>query len=28
VPWAGLGVAMAANMCLLIPVREGRMEIS
>ena len=27
-PWAGLGVAMAANMCLLIPVREGRMEIS
>jgi MFS transporter, ACS family, hexuronate transporter len=25
-PWAGLGVAMAANMCLLIPVREGRME--
>lgn len=27
VPWALLGVAMAANMCLLIPVREGRMEI-
>jgi predicted MFS family arabinose efflux permease len=25
-PWAGLGVAMAANLCLLIPVREGRME--
>jgi MFS transporter, ACS family, aldohexuronate transporter len=28
VPWAGLGLAMAANMCLLIPVREGRMETS
>ena len=26
-PWLGLGVAMVANMCLLIPVREGRMEI-
>lgn len=24
--WAGLGVAMAANLCLLIPVREGRVE--
>ena len=26
VPWAGLGLVMAANMCLLIPVRERRME--
>ena len=26
VPWAGLGLAMAATLCLLIPVREGRME--
>ncbi len=26
-PWAGLGIIMAATMCLLIPVREGRMEI-
>ena len=25
-PWLGLGVAMAANLCLLIPVRERRME--
>jgi sugar phosphate permease len=28
VPWAGLGIAMAINLCLLIPVREGRMEIA
>ena len=28
VPWAGLGLVMAVNLCLLIPVREGRMEIS
>ena len=28
VPWAGLGLAMAATLCLLIPVREGRMETS
>ena len=26
VPWAGLGLAMAATLCLLIPVRERRME--
>ena len=26
VPWAGLGLVMAATLCLLIPVREGRME--
>jgi MFS transporter, ACS family, aldohexuronate transporter len=26
VPWAGLGLVMAANMCLLIPIRERRME--
>jgi MFS transporter, ACS family, aldohexuronate transporter len=26
VPWAGLGLIMAATLCLLIPVREGRME--
>jgi predicted MFS family arabinose efflux permease len=26
VPWAGLGLAMAVNLCLLIPVRERRME--
>lgn len=26
IPWAGLGIVMAVNMCLLIPVREGRME--
>jgi len=26
-PWAGLGIIMAATMCLLIPVREGIMEI-
>jgi ACS family hexuronate transporter-like MFS transporter len=26
VPWAALGLVMAANLCLLIPVREGRME--
>ncbi len=25
-PWAGLGVIMAATLCLLIPVREGRMD--
>jgi sugar phosphate permease len=25
-PWAGLGIIMAATLCLLIPVREGRME--
>jgi MFS transporter, ACS family, hexuronate transporter len=25
-PWAGLGLIMAATLCLLIPVREGRME--
>ena len=28
VPWAGLGLVMAATLCLLIPVREGRMETS
>ena len=28
VPWAALGLVMAANLCLLIPVREGRMEIA
>lgn len=28
VPWAGLGIVMAVNLCLLIPVREGRMEIA
>ena len=28
VPWAALGIVMAANLCLLIPVREGRMELS
>ena len=28
VPWAALGIVMAANLCLLIPVREGRMDIS
>jgi ACS family hexuronate transporter-like MFS transporter len=28
VPWAGLGLVMAVNLCLLIPVREGRMEVS
>jgi hypothetical protein len=28
VPWAGLGLVMAVNLCLLIPVREGAMEIS
>ena len=28
VPWATLGLVMAANLCLLIPVREGRMEIA
>ena len=28
VPWAGLGLVMALNMCLLIPVRERRMEFS
>jgi len=26
VPWVGLGLAMVATLCLLIPVREGRME--
>jgi predicted MFS family arabinose efflux permease len=26
VPWAGLGVIMAATLCLLIPVREGKIE--
>ena len=26
VPWAALGLIMAATLCLLIPVREGRME--
>src|SRR5207244_1079388 len=26
VPWAALGIIMAATLCLLIPVREGRME--
>jgi ACS family hexuronate transporter-like MFS transporter len=26
VPWAGLALAMAATLCLLIPVRERRME--
>ena len=26
IPWAGLGVAMAVTLLLLIPVREGRME--
>ncbi len=25
-PWVGLGLAMVATLCLLIPVREGRME--
>ena len=28
VPWAALGVVMAVNLCLLIPVREGRMDLS
>jgi hypothetical protein len=28
VPWAGLGLVMAATLCLLIPVRERRMETS
>lgn len=28
VPWAALGIAMALNLCLLIPVREGRMDLS
>jgi len=28
VPWATLGLVMAANLCLLIPVREGRIEIA
>jgi sugar phosphate permease len=28
VPWAGLGIVMAINLCLLIPVRERRMEIA
>ena len=28
VPWAGLGLVMAATLCLLIPVREGRMGTS
>ena len=27
-PWAVLGIVMAMNLCLLIPVREGRMEIA
>jgi MFS transporter, ACS family, hexuronate transporter len=26
IPWVGLGLAMVATLCLLIPVREGRME--
>jgi predicted MFS family arabinose efflux permease len=26
VPWVGLGLVMVATLCLLIPVREGRME--
>ena len=25
VPWVGLGLVMVATLCLLIPVREGRM---
>jgi len=28
VPWAMLGIVMAMNLCFLIPVREGRMELS
>jgi len=28
IPWAALGVVMALNLCLLIPVREGRMDLS
>jgi len=28
IPWAALGILMAANLCFLIPVREGRMELS
>jgi sugar phosphate permease len=28
IPWAGLGLVMALNMCLLIPVRERRMDFS
>jgi len=28
VPWAALGLVMAANLCLLIPVREGRLEVA
>ena len=28
IPWAALGIVMAANLCFLIPVREGRMELS
>jgi MFS transporter, ACS family, hexuronate transporter len=27
-PWAALGIVMAANLCFLIPVREGRIELS
>ncbi len=27
-PWAGLGLVMALNMCLLIPVRERRVDFS
>jgi MFS family permease len=26
IPWAGLGIVMALNMCLLIPVRERKRE--
>ena len=28
IPWAMLGIVMAMNLCFLIPVREGRMELS
>ena len=28
VAWAMLGIVMAMNLCFLIPVREGRMELS
>ena len=27
-PWAALGIVMAVNLCFLIPVREGRIELS